>query len=79
MKPLSIATLIAIGLTAACGKKTSDIHGNWEVNIEPMIHQAQTLGASAKDIQGMKETFDGGKLLIDDSKLTMSVAGISGS
>ena len=27
----------------------------------------------------MKETFDGGKLMINDSKLNISVAGISGS
>lgn len=47
------------------------------IDLPPMIQQAQSLNASSRDIEAMKETFSNGQLEIDSQRITLTIEGIN--
>lgn len=73
---LAIAfTVLAI---VGCKKETSEIEGFWAIDLEPMLRQARSLGASNRELEKIRETFSDGKLTIDSSRITLTITGVQG-
>jgi len=76
----SLAAIVIALLIASmfgCSKKATSIEGKWAVELEPMVRQAQSLNASNRDIEAVKETFSGGRLEIDGKRIAMTIEGIN--
>jgi hypothetical protein len=78
-----IGPWLAIAFTAlviaGCKKEPSKIEGAWAIDMEPMLRQARSLGASNREVENVRETFCDGKLTVDGSRITLTIAGIQGS
>ena len=70
-----LALVLMLAAQSGCGKASSDNPtGNWQIDMPTTLEQAQSLGASASDIDGIRRTFDGGRLTITPSTITLSLA-----
>jgi VCBS repeat-containing protein len=76
-KFFAIVTTLLIASTFGCTKKATSIEGKWAIDLEPMVQQAQSLNASNRDIQSMKDTFSNGQLEIDGKRITITIDGIN--
>jgi hypothetical protein len=76
---LKIVLVLAPIAVAGCKGEGASIEGSWTIDLEPMIQQANSLGASSTDIQQVKETFIDGKMSIDSHRITLTIPGIKGS
>jgi hypothetical protein len=73
---LGIVMLSSLLFAAGCGQKKSDIEGKWTLDLEATVAQARSIGATDRDIQGVRQTFEGGLMEIDASKITLSIVGM---
>lgn len=49
------------------------------IDLDPMIQQAKSLGASTKGIQEIRDVYADGKLEIDNRRITLTIIGVSGN
>lgn len=74
---LKSVLLSALLSTAACGQNSA-IEGHWAIDLEAMVAQARSIGATDRDLQMVRETFEGGRAEIDARKITLTIAGVTG-
>ncbi len=74
---IAMAISLAVASALGCSKKASSIEGKWAIDLEPMIQQAQSLKASSRDIEAIKETFSNGRLEIDSQRITLTIEGVN--
>ena len=81
MKKLSIglATISALGLSGCLFDSASDIKGKWAIDLDQMTQKVQSMGASARDVQELKDTYIDGKLEVTDRALVFSITGEEGT
>jgi len=68
----------AIAAISGCGKKPN-IEGNWVIDLDPMLKQAQEIGATSNDIKRINTTYAGGKLNIGKERIELSIGGMPGT
>jgi hypothetical protein len=76
---LSAVSVMLITGMAGCEDKQTALEGDWRIDLDPMIQQARSLGASNGEIQQVKDTFIDGRMNIDAEKITLTIDGMFGS
>ena len=73
--------ILLIGLCAAATgshAQKSAVEGHWEIDLAPMLEQARSMGACARDLQQVRETFSGGRMSIEGGRITLTIDGFAG-
>lgn len=76
--PWLVIAFVVLAISG-CKKEPTKIEGSWSIDLEPMVRQARSLGASNREVENIRETFTDGKLKIDSSRITLTITGIQDS
>src|SRR5690606_37399285 len=71
----NLAVVVSIALTGCLSDETKDIQGKWAIDMNATLDRAQSMGASPRDIQSLRATYDGARMHILDSNLVLSIQG----
>lgn len=72
---VNLAVVLSIGLTGCLSDETKDIQGQWAIDMNATLERAQSMGASSRDLQSLRTTYDGARMQVMDSKLVLSIQG----
>jgi hypothetical protein len=70
-----LVAAISIALPGCLSDETKDIQGKWTIDMNTMLERAQSMGASPRDLQSLRETYDGARMHVTDRKLILSIQG----
>ena len=73
---LTLAAGVVLGSLLACGKSVSSgLGGKWRVDLPSTIEQARAIGASASDLEQVRDMFEGGEMTISSKSIVLSLDG----
>lgn len=73
----SLAVVVSIALTGCLSDETKDIQGKWAIDMNATLERAQSMGASSRDLQSLRTTYDGARMQVMEGKLVLSLQGES--
>jgi hypothetical protein len=72
------AVVFALGL-AGCGSgKDGDIEGKWALDLDKTVERARSMGASNRDVDELRKTYEGARMHVKGNELVLSVDGFKG-
>lgn len=70
------AIVFMLGL-AGCGSgKDGDIQGKWALDLDQTVERARSMGASNRDVDELRKTYEGSRMHVKGNELVLSVVGI---
>lgn len=78
MKKTAAGVFLALAVAAlsGCGRKATEMEGNWIIDMDATLRQAQAAGASNSDLNMIQDTFGDAKMSIDRKHINLSIEGI---
>lgn len=67
---------MAVAALSGCGRKATEMEGNWIIDMDATLRQAQAVGASNSDLDMIRDTFGDAKMSIDRKHISLSIEGI---
>lgn len=69
------AAVVFLGITGCGSGKDGDIEGKWALDLDQTVERARSMGASARDVDELRKTYEGARMHIKGNELVLSVAG----